>query len=103
MIEYTETLSEKDLEIRGPGDFFGVEQHGLPNLKIADLYADTKILKMTSEAAKEILERYKDFEGKNEVRTPLLVYELDREYFQKKSPVSTSNESLQKVVVRKQR
>ena len=57
-------LSEKDLEIRGPGDFFGVEQHGLPTLKIADLYADAHILKKSSEAAKEILankENYSDF------------------------------------------
>ncbi len=48
-------LSEKDLEIRGPGDFFGVEQHGIPNLKIADLYADVELLKLAGEAAKEVL------------------------------------------------
>lgn len=50
-----------------------------------------------------VARNYANFECENEVRTPLLVYELDRAYFQKKSPVSTSNESLQKVVVRKQR
>lgn len=49
-------LSEKDLEIRGPGDFFGVEQHGLPRLKIADVYADAKILKYSSDAAKNVIE-----------------------------------------------
>lgn len=38
-------LSEKDLTLRGPGDFFGVRQHGLPELKIANLYKDMDILK----------------------------------------------------------
>jgi ATP-dependent DNA helicase RecG len=47
-------ISEKDLEIRGPGEFFGTKQHGLPELKIANLYKDLEILKLAQESAKEI-------------------------------------------------
>ncbi|MDO4300904.1 MAG: ATP-dependent DNA helicase RecG [Clostridia bacterium] len=38
-------ISEKDLKLRGPGDFFGTRQHGLPEMKIANLYKDIEILK----------------------------------------------------------
>ncbi len=50
-------ISEKDLEIRGPGDFFGTKQHGLPELKIANLYKDIEILKLAQESAREMLEQ----------------------------------------------
>lgn len=49
-------ISEKDLEIRGPGDFFGTKQHGLPELKIANLYKDIEILKLAQHSAREVLE-----------------------------------------------
>ena len=49
-------ISEKDLELRGPGDFFGTRQHGIPDLRIANLYKDMEILKKAQEAA-EILIR----------------------------------------------
>ncbi len=48
-------ISEKDLELRGPGEFFGTRQHGIPDLKIANLYRDMEILKKAQEAAFEIL------------------------------------------------
>lgn len=47
-------IAEKDLELRGPGDFFGTRQHGIPELKIANLYRDMEILKKVQEAAAEI-------------------------------------------------
>lgn len=47
-------LSEKDLTLRGPGDFFGTLQHGLPPLKIANLYKDTEILKEAQAAAQDL-------------------------------------------------
>ena len=49
-------ISEKDLEIRGPGDFFGTRQHGLPELKVANLYRDMDILLSAQQLAKKIVE-----------------------------------------------
>ncbi len=49
-------ISEKDLELRGPGDFFGTRQHGIPDLKIANLYRDVEILKKAQEAAQKLFE-----------------------------------------------
>lgn len=48
-------ISEKDLELRGPGDFFGTRQHGIPELKIANLYRDMEILKKAQEAALNLM------------------------------------------------
>ncbi len=48
-------IAEADLQLRGPGDFFGERQHGLPPLKIADLSQDTKLLQEVQEEAQEIL------------------------------------------------
>lgn len=50
-------VAEKDLELRGPGDFFGNRQSGLPTFKIADLLRDVKLLKEATEASKEIIQR----------------------------------------------
>ncbi len=49
-------ISEQDLKLRGPGDFFGTRQHGLPDMRIANLFTDTDILKKAQEAAREIYE-----------------------------------------------
>jgi len=49
-------LSRLDLELRGPGDFFGTAQHGLPDLAIANLYEDLPILEQAQEAARHILD-----------------------------------------------
>lgn len=49
-------ISEKDLQLRGPGEFFGTRQHGIPDLKIANLYRDIEILKTAQTAAQEILD-----------------------------------------------
>lgn len=50
-----------------------------------------------------VARNYKHFECENEVRLPLLVYDLDKAYFEKNSPVRISNKPLQSVEVRKQR
>jgi ATP-dependent DNA helicase RecG len=44
-------LANEDLLIRGPGDFWGVKQHGLNELKVADLIKDGKIMTESSQAA----------------------------------------------------
>ena len=49
-------ISEKDLELRGSGDFFGTEQHGLPEFKIANLFEDIQILKKVQAIALKIME-----------------------------------------------
>ena len=48
-------ISEEDLKLRGPGDFFGSRQHGLPEMKIADLSADMRLLSEAQSAAAELL------------------------------------------------
>ncbi len=49
-------IADEDLRLRGPGDFLGSRQHGLPSLKIADIYADTTTLKAAGMAAATLLE-----------------------------------------------
>ena len=44
-------IADEDLKLRGPGDFFGSRQHGLPNLKIADLMGDMPLFQEAKEAA----------------------------------------------------
>ena len=48
-------IAEEDLRLRGPGDFFGVRQHGLPGLRVADLGCDTRLLQEAQAAAEELL------------------------------------------------
>ena len=57
-------IAEKDLELRGPGDFFGTQQHGLPQFRVANLYEDMAILREAQEAAQGVIRassEYRDF------------------------------------------
>ncbi len=49
-------ISERDLELRGPGEFFGTRQHGIPELKVANLISDVAILKVVQEEARAIIQ-----------------------------------------------
>ena len=53
-------IADTDLKLRGPGDFFGTKQHGLPEMKIANLYTDAKVLKVAQKAAQEVLRQDPD-------------------------------------------
>lgn len=50
-------IADEDLKLRGPGDFFGSRQHGLPELKIADMMTDTEAIRETHAAAVNLLKK----------------------------------------------
>jgi len=52
-------LAEIDLRMRGPGEFFGTQQSGLPDLRLARL-SDTRLLMLAREEAQAILDRDPD-------------------------------------------
>ena len=53
-------IAQKDLELRGPGDFFGTRQHGLPALRLANLYRDRDVLAQAQATAQELFARDPD-------------------------------------------
>jgi ATP-dependent DNA helicase RecG len=48
-------IAEMDLKLRGPGQFFGTRQHGLPEFKMADIGSEIELLKAAREDAEKIL------------------------------------------------
>ena len=61
-------ISEKDLELRGSGEFFGTKQHGIPEFKVANLFEDMKLLKLVQSAAIKILEEDPGLEEQKNIR-----------------------------------
>ncbi|MDW4038095.1 ATP-dependent DNA helicase RecG [Staphylococcus saprophyticus] len=55
-------LSERDLEMRGPGDFFGVKQSGLPDFLVANVVEDYKMLEVARDEAAELIQSSVFFE-----------------------------------------
>jgi ATP-dependent DNA helicase RecG len=53
-------IAEIDLKLRGPGDFFGTRQHGLPEFKLADITQEIELLKVAKEDALELLKNDPD-------------------------------------------
>ena len=73
-------ISEKDLELRGSGDFFGTLQHGIPDFKIANLFEDMPILKLAQGVAIKIMEN----DPKLEKEENILLKNLVKEKFNKR-------------------
>ena len=73
-------IAEQDLKQRGPGDFFGTRQHGLPNLKIADIIRDHTVMEVTRDLAHRILN-----EGIDSKKYNLLLENIYRKF--NKTPI----------------
>ncbi|MBQ3007015.1 MAG: ATP-dependent DNA helicase RecG [Clostridia bacterium] len=56
-------IADEDLKLRGPGDFFGSRQHGLPEMKIADMMTDGEAIRETHAAAAQLLQKNPALEG----------------------------------------
>ena len=71
-------ISEKDLKLRGPGDFFGTRQHGLPALKTANPMEDTALLYKSKEAIEKLIAG--ELTAKKQEKQ-LMNYILKKKYF----------------------
>lgn len=60
-------IADEDLKLRGPGEFFGSRQHGLPEMKIADMLEDRSTLEETQRAAREIIAHDPEFSSPESV------------------------------------
>lgn len=72
-------IAEEDLRLRGPGDFFGERQHGLPPMKAADLSLDMELLKEAQAAALALLEEDPQLKAHPALRTRAETLWRDRE------------------------
>lgn len=72
-------IAEKDLELRGAGEFFGTKQHGLPEFKIANLFEDISILKQVQELVTKIENEDIKLELEKNKKLKELVYKLKKD------------------------
>lgn len=70
-------ISEKDLELRGSGEFFGTRQHGIPEFKVANLFEDMDLLKKVQVLAIKILDQDPNLENKENL---LLKKAIDKKF-----------------------
>ena len=68
-------IAQKDLELRGPGDFFGIRQSGMPEFKLANLLTDNLVLEQTQEAVKKIMEEDPKLEKTENLKIKRALYE----------------------------
>ncbi len=73
-------ISEKDLELRGSGEFFGTKQHGIPEFKVANLFEDMEILKAAQNLAMKILQGDPNLENEQNL---LLKKTINKKYSEK--------------------
>ena len=66
-------IAEKDLELRGSGDFFGTAQHGLPEFKIANLFEDIDVLKRIQRLSNQIITEDPKLEQEKNIRLNNLI------------------------------
>lgn len=72
-------ISEEDLRLRGPGDFFGNRQHGLPELKIAGFTSDMDILREAQDAAERVIADDPELEKPDNLRLKQHIEKMFRE------------------------
>ena len=60
-------IARRDLELRGPGDFLGTRQHGMPELNVADIFTDFEAMKSARDAAGEILSKDPRLESRENI------------------------------------
>lgn len=56
-------IAEKDLELRGPGEFFGTKQHGIPQYELSSIVNDVKVIQEVQVLSKQILKSNPKLEG----------------------------------------
>ena len=69
-------LAEADLKLRGPGDFFGTRQHGIPSLRAANLYTDLPLVKEALEFTNSVMTGTDDEEKKRIEEGIKVLFEL---------------------------
>ncbi len=69
-------IAEKDLQLRGTGEFFGVRQHGIPDMRIADIVRHSKILKQALAEAARIMQDDALLENEENIKMRERIFEL---------------------------